>query len=403
MLWTDETPSVPTENEPLDHPHAAERGPGSFDLAVYGHQTVVYDKIRGPRGGEDIFSLNRLGADLRRPFERSSIGLRAEATLEPAMGKTGYPLLFQTGGTADGRTTLVDRQHPHEYLSELSLSGDWRFSPAGSLSIYAALPGEPAAGVVPAAHRFSGAENPEAPLSEHGLDPPHISYGVLTVGAAWKGVTLEGSAFRGREPDHNRRNIESPKLDSGSGRLTVIEGPWTFRTAYAFVNSPHQIFPTDDDRRLAASLTHSFHRGAWEGELMAAWGRNWHAGIDTLESRLLEGAIRWRDRHTLFGRAERVERDDLLTRAERLDLIGAGLAPRPHPFHNDPLVTNRVFAVRKATLGYVFDLWRTAQARWGLGASASVHDIPRALELFYGRRPSSFLLFTRLRFGEHFH
>ena len=36
-------------------------------------------------------------------------------SIEPStIGKEGYPLLLQTGETADGRTPLIDRQHPHD-------------------------------------------------------------------------------------------------------------------------------------------------------------------------------------------------------------------------------------------------------------------------------------------------
>ena len=41
-------------------------------------------------------------------------------SLDPLMGKSGYPLLFQTGESADGRTALVDRQHPHDFFMELA-------------------------------------------------------------------------------------------------------------------------------------------------------------------------------------------------------------------------------------------------------------------------------------------
>ena len=41
-------------------------------------------------------------------------------SLDPAMGPRGYPLLLQTGETADGRAPLVDRQHPHNLLMELA-------------------------------------------------------------------------------------------------------------------------------------------------------------------------------------------------------------------------------------------------------------------------------------------
>ena len=39
---------------------------------------------------------------------------RVMLSAEPTMGRDGYPLLRQTGETADGVNPLVDRQHPHD-------------------------------------------------------------------------------------------------------------------------------------------------------------------------------------------------------------------------------------------------------------------------------------------------
>jgi len=41
-------------------------------------------------------------------------GFRVMGSIEPVMGRSGYPLLLQTGETADGTTPLLDRQHPHD-------------------------------------------------------------------------------------------------------------------------------------------------------------------------------------------------------------------------------------------------------------------------------------------------
>ena len=54
--------------------------------------------------------------------------LRAMGSLEPLMGPKGYRLLLQTGETADGRTHLVDHQHPHDLameLEEIALADDY--------------------------------------------------------------------------------------------------------------------------------------------------------------------------------------------------------------------------------------------------------------------------------------
>ena len=56
-------------------------------------------------------------------------------SLEPAMGKKGYPNLFATGETADGRIQLTDRQHPHDLFMELSARLDVDVGPAACSSM----------------------------------------------------------------------------------------------------------------------------------------------------------------------------------------------------------------------------------------------------------------------------
>ena len=103
-------------------------------------------------------------------------------SLDPTMGKDGYPLLFQTGETADGTTPLIDRQHPHDFLMELAAVYSHTITATSSVFLYAGYPGEPALGPPTFMHRFSGMDNPEAPLGHHWLDATHITFGVLTGG-----------------------------------------------------------------------------------------------------------------------------------------------------------------------------------------------------------------------------
>ncbi|HMG69157.1 MAG TPA: hypothetical protein VK588_15775, partial [Chitinophagaceae bacterium] len=59
----------------------------------------------------------------------------------------GYPLLFQTGEAYKGRS-IVDRQHPHDLFSELSVSYSQALSKRSDLFIYVGYPAEPALGPV---------------------------------------------------------------------------------------------------------------------------------------------------------------------------------------------------------------------------------------------------------------
>src|SRR4029077_8118508 len=101
------------------------------------------------------------------------------------------------------------------------------------------LPGEPALGPTAFMHRLSGEDNPLAPIGHHWMDSTHITYGVMTGGTVWKNLKLEGSSFRGREPDEHHWNIEEPKLDSYSGRLSYNPTKnGSSQVSYGFLHSP---------------------------------------------------------------------------------------------------------------------------------------------------------------------
>jgi len=95
---------------------------GDWMVMAHGFFNFIYDHQSGPRGDSKAFSQSMLMVMGQRPAAGGTLGLRAMLSLDPAMGKAGYPLLFQTGETADGRTPLVDRQHPHDFFMELSAS-----------------------------------------------------------------------------------------------------------------------------------------------------------------------------------------------------------------------------------------------------------------------------------------
>src|SRR5581483_760599 len=103
-------------------------------------------------------------------------------SLDPVTeGGNGYPLLFQSGESWKGKP-LVDRQHPHDLFSELSVSYSYAFSQKIDAYVYIGYPGEPALGSVAFMHRPSALPDPDAPISHHWNDATHITFGVATVG-----------------------------------------------------------------------------------------------------------------------------------------------------------------------------------------------------------------------------
>src|SRR5262249_27488947 len=80
---------------------------GAWMFMLHGMADVVYDHQGGPRGDDKVYSDNMLMGLAQRPLGAGTLGLRAMLSVEPAtIGKEGYPLLLQTGETADGVTPL---------------------------------------------------------------------------------------------------------------------------------------------------------------------------------------------------------------------------------------------------------------------------------------------------------
>ena len=71
----------------------------------------AYDNQGGPRGGSKAFAAGMIMGMAQRPIgEAGTLGFRAMLSPDPFMGANGYPPLFATGETANGRMPLIDRQ-----------------------------------------------------------------------------------------------------------------------------------------------------------------------------------------------------------------------------------------------------------------------------------------------------
>jgi hypothetical protein len=351
---------------------------GEWSLMVHGQAGLVYDQQGGPRGDHRVFSDNMVMALASRPAGPGRLGLRLMASLEPAtIGKEGYPLLLQPGETADGVHPLVDRQHPHDLLMELA--GVYRVTRgANALFLYAGLPGEPALGPPAYMHRASGADAPETPISHHWLDSSHVTWGVLTLGAVLGDWKLEASAFRGREPDEQRWNIETPKLDSHAFRASWNPAPaWSLQASHGRLASVEELEPGVDVDRTTASAIWDTSRPGRPWQTTLAWGRNRARPGHTLDAALLETAVTLEGRHTLTARIERARKDELFE--------------SPDPRAGDP------FTVGKLAASYRYDFWRGEHVSVGAGALGSVSFVPAALDDAYVRNPFSGMLFARAK------
>lgn len=351
-----------------------------WSVMIHGALNLVYDRQAGRRGGSQTFVGGMVMAMAQRPLGDGTLGVRAMLSPEPLMGPSGYPLLFAVGETADGRHHLVDRQHPHDLFMEMAATYSRNLSNTTSVFVYGGLPGEPALGPPAFMHRTSGMDNPEAPISHHWLDSTHITFGVVTAGVVIDNWKLEASAFRGREPDQYRYDIERPGLDSFAGRVSWNPSrEWSLQVSYGQLRSPEQLAPAMDENRLTASAIYTTPFG--DGHLWSttlAWGRKMLRPGDTLDAFLLESAVILKQDVTLFMRAERLAQNELT--------------------HDIPGLDGRTFTVNKVSVGGVYDFLRTGRAKFGIGALVSRYGLPGDLKAEYGRDLTSYMVFGRLKF-----
>lgn len=346
---------------------------GGYVYGIYTHQG-------SDRGDDKAFSTSMAMFMGEHPYGGGTFGFRSMFSLDPAMGKSGYPLLLQNGETANGTDRLIDRQHPHDLLMELAATYSHPVSDESSVFAYVGYPGEPALGPPTFMHRFSAQDNPEAPLGHHWLDSTHITFGVITLGYVFERLKIDSSVFNGREPDQHRWDFDPMRLDSYSGRVTYnLTDDWSFSASAGHLHSPEQLEPDIDTDRFTGSASYNRRMGEdsnWQTTF--CWGRNKKFPGKASDAFLLESELNLRRRQTFFGRVERVEKDELFQEGEPL----AGVT----------------FTVYKASAGYIYDFPFLQEARWGIGGLAAVHFIPEGLRASYGEKtPRSFLLFVRVK------
>jgi hypothetical protein len=364
------------DSAPMEGLHSEIHG---WSTMVHGYGAVVYDDQGGPRGGTDTFFESMLMGMAQRPLDGGTLTLRAMGSLDPLMGKTGYPLLLATGETADGRTALVDRQHPHNLVMELATDYSHAVTKDMSAFIYIGWPGEPALGPVTFMHRFSGVVNPEAPIDHHWLDSTHITDGVATVGVVRGPLKLEASSFTGREPNQNRWNIDHPTFDSWSTRATLNPTrDLSFQISTGRLHSPEQLTPNVDQRRTTASGTYNLPISHGNWQTLLAWGRDENLPGHTLDAVLAESALS-HGRDTVFFRAEYAQKDELFDDTPSSPLLG------------------KVFDVAKYSTGYFHSLPVSRHLMVDVGGLFSRYTLPAALNAAYGADPVSFMVFTRMR------
>ena len=343
----------------------------------YTHQDVTR---QGSRGGEK-FDLPKwlMLMGQREVGARGLFHFNIMPSLDfITVGNEGYPLLFQTGETYQGRK-LVDRQHPHDLLSEVSIAYTHMVSKDMDITGYLGYPGEPALGPVTFMHRNSAFNLPDAPLGHHWQDATHISFGVATLGVRYGIFKAEGSLFTGREPDEVRYNFDKPRFDSYSFRLLCNPTKQlALQISRGYLKSPEAAEPEEDIVRTTASLTHVLPLAAGNHYIATSivWGLN--GGSLPQNALLFESNLQW-NRAAVYGRYEWVQKS-----AEELDL------PQFHNGHPD------VFVINAFTLGINYTFLRRYANNATFGIQGTANVTPAKLIPLYGKTPLAAEVYIRL-------
>ena len=359
---------------------------GEWDLMLHGFVFAQYDHQNGPRGADQIGSLNWGMFMASHELAGGRFQARTMLSLDAAtVTARGYPLLLQSGESYRGKP-LHDRQHPHDFWMELAAMYERPITDNIGVLLYAAPSGEPALGPVAFMHRPSAMDNPTAPLAHHWQDATHVSFGVLTAGLFTHDWKLEGSIFNGREPDEHRWNFDPIRLDSYSGRLSFNpKRTWALSAGYGYMKSMEALHPEERTHRVTASAMHGApirDQGQWASTLV--WGANTHSSNPGLSHSVTVETEAILDQwNTVIARGEYVQKT-----AEDLAL--------DEPPSNFP--STREFNVGTMSLGYIRELTRYSGTTIGIGAMATLNFVPAAIETEYGSRTLiGTLIFLRLR------
>jgi hypothetical protein len=322
-------------------------------------------------------SQNWFMLDGRRPLGRGQLAVGGMISLEPfTMKALGSPQVFQTGESYH-HSPLIDYQHPHDLLMRLGATYRLERGPIAYV-VGADLVGSPALGPTVFMHRESARENPQAPLTHHHLDATHTTAGVLRAGIDLDRVSLEGSWFRGEEPDDKRLNLGRPRLDSWSARASWHDGPWQAQVSGGHLQQPEWFDPYDV-MRLTASISFTGAVGSRPLAATIAWGENREPPA-ILDGYLFEWDLRATRATSIYGRTELAAKD----------IFNLGV-PEVTIEHG-----HRISRVAALTLGYLRDVSTHSWGRLGIGADATVYHTSSDLRLLYGA-PHSFHAFARYR------
>ncbi len=339
---------------------------------------------KGSKATSDFDVPNMLMGMYNRPIgKKGLLNFTAMISLDPlTQGKSGYPLLFQTGETFQDQR-LVDRQHPHDLISALSAAYTYSVNKDIDITAYAAYPGEPALGPGAFMHRVSAMNNPNAPLGHHWQDATHTSFGVSTLGLRFRKLKLEGSLFNGREPDEERFNFDPISLNSYSYRISFNPiSSLALQFSQGFLKEPERLEPGEDVVRTTASIMHSHSMRTMSWSQTVVWGMNQKDSDGNPEhSFLYENNLQFRTQ-AIYSRFEVVNKS-----AKDLRL--------------DAHFGVRNFTIQTLTVGYNHRIAPASPVEISAGLQSTFNFTPTALRYLYGKTPIGLQIYLQIRPHRH--
>lgn len=339
----------------------------------------------GKRGDEKFDAPNWFMAMWQRKInEKGLLHFSGMLSLDPlTMGGEGYPLLFQSGETWEGKP-LVDRQHPHNFFSELSISYAHSFNKDADAFVYLGYPGEPALGPVAFMHRVSSLPNPNAPLGHHWQDATHIVFGVATLGLRYKIYKLEGSSFTGREPGEDRFAFEEPLMDSWSARFSANPNKnLALQVSHGFIKSPEAIREDEDVKRTTASVIHSRKMSNTSFNNALVWGYNF---VNTHH----------KEHSVLYEAALLLKRFDLYTRFEWIQKSAGELNIHLEHDNENGEHHDEIFNISAVTAGINYNVFEIKKTVFSIGTNLTLNFPDEKIQNTYGKMPVSGQVYLRM-------
>jgi hypothetical protein len=309
-----------------------------------------------------------------------TLTLSGMLTAEPlTVGRAGYSELGQVGEAYHG-LQVTDHQHPHDLLMQAAAAWRVPITNRTAVTLSAGPVGEATLGPVAFMHRASSIENPTAPLSHHIFDSTHLATGVVLGRVDHGPVSVEGSVFRGREPDEDRYDVDFGALDSWATRLWLRPSPaWTIQASHGFLHEPEQLEPGDQRRTNASVSWFRQHQSDYSAMTVAAGWTN--RRFSTVFAVLAE-ATHHVGATSIYGRYEHV-------RVETEILLFPEIVHRPHPGE----LVNPIDAF---TAGLTRDVARGKGLVYGVGGDLTTYRLAPLLQLTHDARPTSFHVFVRI-------